>query len=540
MFFWTKNARIMQHLVGSDSIVHKILGLGYRFASITGLFVCLAVFGSLQYQKSRFVFLPDGVHFVDGDCYSRMTRARIISQAPGSVLRTHAFENYPFGVRPHTTAPMDYLIVGTAWLFGGQMDSAGAWISPILGGLLILIAWLWGEMNKITYRWSTMALLSTSPIIVHGFAIGRPDHQSLILLLTASGILAETVLWTTRSRWTSLWWGFSWGCALWISWFEPLILVVLVLFVRALVWRRQWLAREWLSSLGTAFAVVLLGLLLEGLPGGGIDSEAKPFFRWAARIGELQPFNPLSAAIAWTGWLSVFVPVSLAWLAVRQRETINWLWLALVISTGLLIGWHARWGYFLALTVALAMPGALRIIPRRWLGYTLFAISFWPVASALERDLFPQGEAGRSVAENLYESQQLRQAAFALKTLPGDGILGPWWLTPQLVYWSGKAGIAGTSHESLAGIVATARFFVAQDDAEAKAILRERHPDFVVVCDADRLLDNSYTVLGETGEPANQLAATLFRTPSRCPSYLHLVFQNPYFKVYQVRKEMVE
>jgi hypothetical protein len=47
-------------------------------------------------------------------------------------------------------------------------------------------------------------------------------------------------------------------------------------------------------------------------------------------------------------------------------------------------------------------------------------------------------------------------------------------------------------------------------------------------------------VLGRTDEPSNQLAVTLFRTPSRPPNYLHLVSQNPYFKVYQVDKEMLE
>ena len=532
----------MQYLVESRVIPHKILGLSRKIASFAGLLICLAVFALLQHQKSRFVFLPDGVHFVDGDCYSRMTRARLVAQEPGTLVRAHAFENYPFGVRPHTTAPMDYLIVATNWILGAKsdIDLAGAWVSPILGGLLILVAWLWGTRRKLAYRWSMVALLSISPVLLHGFAVGRPDHQSLVLLLTASGILSETALWTVRSPWTSLWWGFSWGCALWVSWFEPLILLILVLTIRALVWREQCLTRSWLPSLGIAAVVAILAVILEGFPGASLGPDTGSFFHWAARIGELQSFNPLSAAIAWIGWLSLLAPFSLAWLAFKRKEVVCCLWLALLLSVGALTGWHARWGYFLALAGALAMPHALSIIGRRWLGYTLFAASLWPVASALDRELFPQGEARRILAENLHESQQLRQAAQALKGLEGDGVLGPWWLTPQFVYWSGKAGVAGTSHESLPGILATARFFVAQDDAEAKSILLERHPDFVVVCDADRLLDNSYTVLGITGEPANQLAATLFRTPSRSPSYLHLVFQNPYFKVYQVQKEMLK
>jgi hypothetical protein len=168
------------------------------------------------------------------------------------------------------------------------------------------------------------------------------------------------------------------------------------------------------------------------------------------------------------------------------------------------------------------------------------AASLWPVALTLENELFPEGKTARAVIDNLHESQQLRSAAVALQVRDGDGILAPWWLTPQLVYWSGKNGVAGSSHESLAGTLDTARFFTSQDEEEAKSILRARHADFVVVCDADRLLDNSYTVLGRTSEPSNQLAVTLFRTPSRSPNYLHLVFQNAYFKVYQVDKGMLK
>jgi hypothetical protein len=531
----------MQHLVESSSETHKILGVARKFASLAGLAICLAIFGLLQFQKARFVFLPDGAHFVDADCYSRMTRARIISQQPVAQLRWHTFENYPFGVRPHTTAPMDYLIVTFTWLLGGHLELAGAWISPILGGLLILIAWLWSELEAIPYRWSMLVLLSSSPVLLHGFGVGRPDHQSLVLLLTAAGLMAETVLWRTRTLAVSFWWGVAWGGALWVSWFEPLLLLALVLMVRVLVWRGNCLTRAWIPALGIAVTIAVAAVLLEGVPSAGLhENSLSTLFQWAERIGELQSFNPLSAAVAWIGWIALLLPFGLTWLAYKRRQMICWLWLAVLLFTAALTGWHARWGYFLALGGALAMPFALKIVGKRWLGYTLFAASLWPVALALENELFPEGEMGRILAENLRESQQLRQAGLALKDVKGEGILAPWWLTPQLVYWSQKSGVAGSSHESLAGTLASARFFVAQEAGEAKSILRERRPDFVVVCDADRLLDNSYAVLGRTSEPANQLAATLFRTPSRCPNYLRLLFQNPSFKVYQVQKELLQ
>ena len=234
------------------------------------------------------------------------------------------------------------------------------------------------------------------------------------------------------------------------------------------------------------------------------------------------------------------MPFGLAWIAYKRGERICWLWLALLLSTGALTGWHARWGYFLALSGAFGMPFVLSIVRRQWLGYTLFAVSLWPVARTLENELFPQGEPARLLGDNLHESQQLRRAAIALEGRDGDGILAPWWLTPQLVYWSGKNGVAGSSHESLAGTQDTARFFTSQDGEEARSILRTRHLDFVVVCEADRLLDNSNTLVGRTSESANQLASTLFQAPSRAPNYLQLVFQNPYFKVYHVDKEILK
>lgn len=533
----------MQYLVERQSRPHKILGLAGTIASILGLIVCLGVFGLLQFQKSRFVFLSDGVHFVDGDCYSRMTRVRLVAEQPGILIKRHGFENYPFGVRPHTTAPMDYLIFGAARLLGDRydLDFAGALISPILGAFLILLAWIWSELRKTPYRWCTVALLSISPVVLHGFAVGRPDHQSLVLLLIGSGILAETALWAKRSAWTSIWWGLSWGFALWVSWFEPLILLLLVMIVRIPVWRSQCLARAWMLAFGIATMVVFVAVMLEGLPDAGLgENSGSSFFRWATRIGELQSFNPLSAAIAWIGWLALLLPFALAWTAFRRKEILCWLWLTLLLSMASLTAWHARWGYFLALCGAFAMPAGLNVIRQRWLGYVLFVASLWPVASVLDREFFPQGETGRTLAENLYESRELRQAAEALKDVEGNGILGPWWLTPQLVYWSGKDGVAGSSHESLAGTIDTALFFVAQDDIKAKSILLRRHPDFVVVCNADRLLDNSYSVLGEGVSSNDQLAAVLFRTPSHSPNYLHLVFQNPSFKVYKVRKEMLQ
>ncbi|HEU4771859.1 MAG TPA: hypothetical protein VFS68_06845, partial [Candidatus Udaeobacter sp.] len=62
------------------------------------------------------VFVAGNIYFVDADCYARMTRAQMVREKPGLIIRHHSFENFPQGTTPHTTAPLDYLIVGLSLL----------------------------------------------------------------------------------------------------------------------------------------------------------------------------------------------------------------------------------------------------------------------------------------------------------------------------------------------------------------------------------------------------------------------------------------
>ena len=82
------------------------------------------------------VFVGGQVYFVDADCYSRMTRAQLVTEHAGTIVRHHGFENYPLGTTPHTTAPLDYLVAGLASSLGSltaqPLDLAGALISPLL------------------------------------------------------------------------------------------------------------------------------------------------------------------------------------------------------------------------------------------------------------------------------------------------------------------------------------------------------------------------------------------------------------------------
>ncbi|MEI6491064.1 MAG: hypothetical protein WCO94_00840, partial [Verrucomicrobiota bacterium] len=182
--------------------------------------------------NSDAVFIKGNVFFTDGDCYARMTRVRLLLEHPLEPVRQHDFENYPIGTRPHTTAPLDYLIAGLSSVIGlffsDALPLAGAWISPLLGlaTLGILAVWLRG----VPFGGAMVLLLAVSPIISHGFLLGRPDHQSLMMLLVAIALAAEVDMWTGKQRGRLA--AVAWALALWVSLFEPLILLAAVLLLR--------------------------------------------------------------------------------------------------------------------------------------------------------------------------------------------------------------------------------------------------------------------------------------------------------------------
>ena len=182
------------------------------------------------------VFFGGQINFIDADCYARMTRARICFEHPGTIIRRHDFENFPIGTSPHTTAPLDYLIVATAMLLtplsNNALDLAGALVSPLLSiALGIFFCW-WTRSMQIRFRWGLLLLYALSPILAHGFALGRPDHQALLIALIALAICAEWNLAGEPSKSWSIVSGASWAMALWVSLYEPIVLLVIVLAFR--------------------------------------------------------------------------------------------------------------------------------------------------------------------------------------------------------------------------------------------------------------------------------------------------------------------
>ena len=165
--------------------------------SVVGFFLLFLFAFAARCTNLRDVFVEGRIYFVDADCYSRMERARLVDEGHGLVQRHHDFENHPAGTTPHTTAPLDWLIValkrtldlGFRMMDSGKpsvlraqtLDVAGALISPLLSAAAcVWIAWLLGRMKGAarSFAWAAGFFAAVSPILVHGGLLGRPDHQS--------------------------------------------------------------------------------------------------------------------------------------------------------------------------------------------------------------------------------------------------------------------------------------------------------------------------------------------------------------------------
>jgi hypothetical protein len=511
-----------------------------RWWRIAGFLVLATLmFGAVTAQRQS-VFFGGGIYFVDADCYSRMTRVERVLEHPFRSIRHQDFENAPAGIETHATAPLDWLIALLAVAispFSAQaLDLAGAWISPLLGLATLAMLWLWSTRERLPFRHAMLLLIAVSPMLTQAFKLGRPDHQSLLLFLIASGLVAEATLWRRPSRAAAIAWGAAWGVALWTSLYEPLILFVLLLALRFSVLRRRAFEKPWPLAWGGLTAVTAAALLFDGWRVSVPAPEVEEYFaRWSHSIGELAHLSPFSAQFAgWIGWLAPALPFLLAWRLVKTRDAQIAVWLVLLLATYALTCWQIRWGCYLALVAAMALPFALAAIRWRAATWTAFVLSLWPVASQWDALLFPSEDQQAARAEWREDYAELRALAKNLAARPPGIVLAPWWLSPPLAYWSGHPCVAGSSHESLPGIVDAVRFYFATDTAPAREIAARRDIRYVVAYEPDRVLGTAATLL-DAPIPRGSLGEILYRIPSLAPSWLALVDASAFFKLYEVR-----
>jgi uncharacterized membrane protein len=481
----------------------------------------------------REVFVGGDVYFTDADCYSRMTRARICLEDPGTILRHHSFENFPAGTTPHTTAPLDYLLAGLAAALkpftSRALDMAGAIASPILGLTTGWFLWWWSRRARIRHRFALLLLYAASPILAHATQLGRPDHQALLLALMAFALCAEFSLINESSRRWSVVSGCSWGLALWVSLYEPLILLGAVALAQLLIARKSFTASHRIPGWIVLGVIVLVAFAVERrMPEWPRNSEL--FFNWARTIGELSPV-PISDPVwlRWAGLLILAAP-ALFWIAVAKRRALPVFLAAALCVTFALTVWQARWACFFVLMFSLALPFLLELVANRLAAGVIAVVSLYPILQDWDERIWPSEERQALLNEQRVERVAFREIARGI-----DGpFLAPWWWSPALAYWTGQPGTGGSSHEALDGIERSARLYLAADPAQARAILQETRVKWVVAYDAGRVLANSAELLG-VPVPQNALGQVLDRAPSQAPPDFQLAAQNSAAKLFLVR-----
>ena len=474
------------------------------------------------------VFFGGQINFIDADCYSRMTRARICFEQPGTIVRRHDFENFPNGISPHTTAPLDYLIVALAIalmpLSKNALDLAGAIVSPLLSiALGIFLCW-WTRKMRLRFRWGSLILYGASPMLAHGFALGRPDHQSLLIALITIALCAEWSLTQESSQSWSIVSGASWALALWVSLYEPGVLLLIVVAFRA----RGMVKRERRVGWIVFAAILAIAFIVERrIPVWPSREFGGALRNWSTTVGELAHV-PLASTIwfNWCGWLLLLVPI--VFWPKWNRNTPLFL-IALLMAAFALTIWQARWSYFFVMIFAMLVPEILSVLRKPLIATTIFIIALFPIVQAWDH-LFADEELMRR-AENKIEQRELR----AMSSQIDGAFIAPWWFSPALSYWSRQPGVGGSAHESIGGIVETAEVFETWDAEEAKQILDRDKVKWIVSYDADRVAQNSAQTLGKP-VPQNAFCYLLDRRASEVPPFLRLIAQTGHFKLFRVEK----
>ena len=347
--------------------------------------------------------------------------------------------------------------------------------------------------------------------------------------------------------------GTAGGLAMWVSLYEPLILFAVIFALIAALDREQFRWRERWVGWAIAAAIYGASLLIDGWRISLPDASVRTYFaNWSRSIGELAHLDLTTPLLwHWCGWAVALAPVSLGlalWMKAKAARAAGAahpayrpaaFLLGLLLVTFGLTCWQLRWGYFFALVFAMSLPWQLAVLRRAWIAWPVFLVALYPVAQDWDARLFPDDEAERRLADQRAERTALRQTVSAITGDPAAAFLAPWWQSPAIAYWTRHPGVAGSSHQSLPGIVETARFYLAENPADAAAILKKRRVAWVLADDAGRMTGTSAALLG-LAPPATPLALILAERPRDVPPFLREVPTPPtaghrvFYRLYSV------
>ena len=163
--------------------------------------------------------------------------------------------------------------------------------------------------------------------------------------------------------------------------------------------------------------------------------------------------------LCWTGYFLPLTTLLLGWLLFFKEKHPPPYILILFVLTDALAIWQARWAYFFVVVLVMILPECLAAIKKSWLGWIIAMLAFLPILQDWDTVLWPNESEIARDSQQRAEAMQWRELANQLQSKSTQPFLAPWWLSPSISYWSGQPAVAGSSHESLGGIVESARFF---------------------------------------------------------------------------------
>jgi hypothetical protein len=165
------------------------------------------------------------------------------------------------------------------------------------------------------------------------------------------------------------------------------------------------------------------------------------------------------------------------------------------------------------------MAGPVRATLRWCVVWMPFVICLWPVLKNWDNCLFPDDLDQDRQTVHRGEMVALRGLSEEVIGVNGGPFLASWWLSPEVAYWSRQPGVAGTSHESLAGIVDSAQFLLSTNPGDAKTVLMRRPVRWVIAGDPDQENYSMSTLLG-IAPPKMPLDRLLYDHPENAPDFL--------------------